>query len=119
MTRRILIVEDETILMMVVAMAFEDHGFEVVTAPNGRRGLEAARTASIDAIVTDYMMPGLDGLEMLQALREEGVNTPAIMITAIPQDQLGLQGKPPFDRYMTKPYDEEQLVTTVKTMLDG
>lgn len=119
MTRRVLIVEDEVILVMFATMALEDAGFDVLSATDGRQGLEIARANTIDVVVTDYMMPGLDGLAMLRALRADGVAVPAIMVTAIPADHLDLDGDPPFERHILKPCSETELVEAVASLLDA
>ncbi|WP_299656686.1 response regulator [uncultured Jannaschia sp.] len=117
MSQRVLLVEDEIMILMVVEMAFHEAGFEVVVASDGQMGLEVARAKAVDAIVTDYMMPGLDGIAMLTALRSEGIDVPAIMVTAISRAQLDVGETAPFDRHMVKPVDEDELVEAVRDLL--
>ena len=116
---RVLLVEDEAMLLLFASMTLEDDGHEVRTASNGRRGLERARAEKIDVIVTDFMMPEMDGLAMLAALRAEGRDVPAIMVTAIPRDQLPIMDGPPFDDYMGKPYDETALAERIRALVNG
>ena len=116
---RVLLVEDEAMLLLFASMTLEDDGHEVLTASNGRRGLERARAEKIDVIVTDFMMPEMDGLAMLAALRAEGRDVPAIMVTAIPRDQLPITDGPPFDDYMGKPYDETVLAARIRALVDA
>ena len=62
-------------------------------------------------------MPGLDGIGMLTALRAAGIDVPAIMVTAIPREQLPMDGPAPFDEHVMKPCDEDDLVEVVRTAL--
>ena len=114
---RILVVEDEAMLLMLAAIALEDHGHEVLSAANGRKGLELARREHVDAIVTDFMMPEMDGIAMLSTLREEGHKVPAIVTTAIPRNQLPRNGEGLFEVYMAKPYNEDILAESIREML--
>ena len=116
---RVLLVEDEAMLLLFASMTLEDDGHDVRTAPNGLRGLEFARAEEFDVIVTDFMMPEMDGIAMLSALRAEGRDLPAIMVTAIPRGQLPIEGHPPFDDYISKPYDEGELAARIRTLVDG
>ncbi|MBO0902789.1 response regulator transcription factor [Jiella sonneratiae] len=115
---RILVVEDEAMLLMLASIALEDHGYEVLTAANGRKGLEIVRHERIDVIVTDFMMPEMDGIAMLTALRAEGCPIPAIMTTAIPRNQLPTAGQGLFDLYVGKPYNEDLLAGSIGEMLE-
>ena len=115
---RILVVEDEAMLLMLASIVLEDHGYEVLTAANGRKGLELARSEKIDLIVTDFMMPEMDGIEMLLAIREDGLDAPAIMTTAIPENQLPRRSVALFDLYVPKPYNEEILAQSIVQILE-
>jgi DNA-binding response OmpR family regulator len=79
---RILIVEDEEALADGVARGLTAEGFEVTVAHDGLTGLEQARSEDIDAIVLDIMLPGMNGYKVCQTLRDEGVGTPILMLTA-------------------------------------
>ncbi|MBP0614803.1 response regulator transcription factor [Jiella mangrovi] len=115
---RILVVEDEAMLLMLASIVLEDHGYEVLGAANGRKGLELARREKVDVIVTDFMMPEMDGIAMLSALREEGHAAPAIVTTAIPKNQLPHKSEELFELYMPKPYNEEILARSIGEMLE-
>lgn len=115
---RVLIVEDEAMLLMIASITLEDEGHEVVTASNGRKGLEYARKGPVDLIVTDFMMPDVDGIEMLRTLREEGFDRPAIVTSAIPERQLPHGAEGLFGRFIPKPYMEDDLARTVLSVLD-
>ncbi|MCQ0988321.1 response regulator transcription factor [Jiella marina] len=114
---RILLVEDEAVILMLASLALEDYGHEVVMAADGREGLAKARAEAIDVIITDFMMPEMDGIAMLTALRAEGNEAPAIVTTAIPQGQLPCRTNAPFDAYVPKPYNEDTLADSIARLL--
>ncbi len=68
---KILIVDDDNLLSSSEAGALQEAGFETITAPNGKTGLELALSEHPDVILCDYQMPEMDGIEMLTALRED------------------------------------------------
>ena len=116
---RILIVEDEVTLAMLAEMTLEDEGYEVLTAPDGNRGLDAIRAKKPDLVITDFMMPGMDGLEMLRILREEGVEVPVIITSGVPEAQLPAGDDARYEAYLQKPYHERVLVELVAHHLPG
>jgi two-component system alkaline phosphatase synthesis response regulator PhoP len=82
--KKALIVDDEIHIIQVVAIKLRNNGFEVVTATDGQEALEAALEHKPDVIVTDYQMPVMDGLELIENLRkqEQTAQIPVIMLTA-------------------------------------
>lgn len=105
------------IIALCASMALEDAGYTVVLALNGEAGLEEAIAYAPDLILTDYMMPWMDGLSMISALREKGSTTPIILATAIPEASLGTNSHPLYDAYLGKPYHDEALVAAVRRLL--
>ena len=81
-TGRVLLVEDEAALADGVARGLNAEGFEVEVAYDGLSGLARAREDDIDVIVLDIMLPGMNGYKVCRTLREEGVGTPILMLTA-------------------------------------
>jgi two-component system OmpR family response regulator len=118
MALRVLYVEDEVILAVMTAAAIEEQGFEVEMAHDGQQGLERARAFRPDVVVTDYMMPGMDGLEMVRALRDEGIDAPVILTTAIPESQFSPGALDAVDAYLGKPFDDERLIATLHRLGD-
>lgn len=110
---RILLVEDEIAIALYGSMLLEEAGYEVELAADGRRGLDLARTRRPDAIVTDFMMPKLDGIAMLRALAEEGSRPPAVVVSAVPRAQLSGGDQDLFEAYLQKPYVEAELIDTI------
>ena len=119
----ILVVEDEPDIRELIRLNLELDGFEVVTAPDGIEGLEAARAWGPDAVILDVMMPGLDGWEVLAALKAEGpplAEIPVVMLTARSSDldrvKGGIEGAV---RYLTKPFNPAGLRAAVAEVLEG
>lgn len=78
---KILIVDDEEIIVRLLSMSLRSDGYETVTAFNGEQGLEKFRSEAPDIVVTDIKMPGMDGLELLKKIKEINVETEVIIVT--------------------------------------
>ena len=115
-TGRILVVDDQAANLRVVSLLLGRRGYEVVTASTGPEALEAARERAPDLFLLDMMMPGMDGFELLAALREEpGLRAaPAVFLTAAHDRDLLLRA---FESgavdYVTKPFMPEELLARV------
>ncbi len=79
---KILVVEDSRFTRSKIAQYLTEHEYEIIEADNGKSGLEAARTQKPDCIISDILMPEMDGYKFLESLRQEGITTPVIVITA-------------------------------------
>ncbi len=82
--RKVLVVDDEIHIVQVVAIKLRNNGFEVVTAENGAEALELVRSQHPDLVITDYQMPVMTGVELIENLRSDAefVELPVIMLTA-------------------------------------
>ncbi|MBE0534706.1 MAG: response regulator [Phycisphaerae bacterium] len=82
--RKVLIVDDEIHIVQVVAIKLRNNGFDVVTAENGAEALELIRTHNPELVITDYQMPVMTGVELIENLRKDPrfVDLPVIMLTA-------------------------------------
>jgi len=78
---KILIVDDEEIIVRLLSMSLRSDGYEIVTAFNGEQGLEVFKSESPDIVVTDIKMPGMDGLELLKKIKEIDIETEVIIVT--------------------------------------
>ena len=117
MTKRILIVEDDTALSRVLHDNLVFEGFEVRCVADGGDALDAVRAFRPDLVVLDVMLPGRDGFELCGLMRQDG-RTPVIMLTARGQKGDKLLGlKLGADDYVTKPFDLEELLARVKAVL--
>ncbi|MBN1400217.1 MAG: response regulator transcription factor [Anaerolineae bacterium] len=117
MAEKILIVEDEPVLLETLEYNLERQGYGVVTALDGRRALSVARQERPDAIILDIMLPGIDGLEVCRILRQE-TSVPILMLTARTDEidkVVGLEVGA--DDYMTKPFSMRELLARVKALL--
>ena len=117
MAQRILVVDDEQSIRTIVEYALKDAGFDVVTAARGDDALAAMERDTVDLVVLDVMLPGMDGLEVCQRIRAER-NVPIIMLSARGEELdkvLGLELGA--DDYVTKPFSPRELVSRVKANL--
>ena len=115
---RILIIEDEKHLAETLADILNNSGYNTEIANNGIDGLEMAKSGIYDGIVLDVMLPGMDGYEILQNLRNARLLTPVLMLTARSElaDRVhGLDSGA--DYYLTKPFENEELLACLRTVL--
>ena len=116
----ILVVEDSKEIAALVKFRLKSSGYEVVTAENGKVGLEIAQKNRPDMIILDVMMPVMNGLETLMALKSEYStrSIPVIFLTAQSTEQEIIKGlELGAEDYITKPFSPQELVTRVKTVL--
>lgn len=114
---RILCVEDDPTTADYIAKGLGEAGFTVDVASDGRDGLSRASDGSYDAIVLDRMLPGMDGLSVLSALRAGGVTTPVIMLSALAsldERVKGLHGGS--DDYLGKPFAFAELLARIEAL---
>jgi two-component system OmpR family response regulator len=116
--RRVLVVDDEPSLVDAVSTALRYEGFDVVEATTGRAGLAAAQDVRPDLIVLDVMLPDLDGFAVSARLREDGITSPVLFLTARDSLEDKAQGfAAGADDYLTKPFSLAELVMRVKAIL--
>ena len=118
---RILIIEDHRDIASYMGSLLSAHGYEVYYEPNGPKGLERAKELVPDLIISDLMMPQLDGLEMTRMIRTNEVisHIPIIMVTAKVSEEDHLQGLlAGVDAYLTKPFSSEELCLCVEKLLE-
>ena len=114
---RVLIVEDEKQLALPLAQLLREKNYEVDCVHNGRDGFDYALLGEYDAIVLDIMLPGMNGLEVLEQLRTEGVATPIIMLTALGEDEDVVKGlNKGADDYLVKPFSAEVLAARLRAI---
>ncbi|OIO08128.1 hypothetical protein AUJ35_00870 [Candidatus Falkowbacteria bacterium CG1_02_41_21] len=121
MRKKILIVEDDVLLVKAISYEFEQENFEVFTAGNGEDGLKMAEQHLPDLILADINMPKMDGLAMLKALRatEWGKNMLVIMLTNYSDEQRVLEAlsQKAFYYLVKSDWDLSQIVAKVKEKL--
>jgi DNA-binding response OmpR family regulator len=117
MPDKVLICEDEPDMIVGLEDTLVHEGYEVVTADNGREGLQIAIEQAPDLIILDVMMPEMNGYEVLESLRHRGVRTPVIMLTARDAVDDKVQGlEIGADDYLTKPFNMKELVARIKAV---
>ena len=115
---KLLIVEDEEAIRNGLMDLFVYHGYEVDYAAEGRSGLEKSLSGAFDLILLDVMLPGINGFEICERIREKDREQPIIMLTAKSSDEeiiLGLSLGA--DDYVAKPFSVAQLVLRVQAVL--
>jgi two-component system, OmpR family, alkaline phosphatase synthesis response regulator PhoP len=118
MNRRILLVEDEPGLTLVLSDVLRSEDYAVEAAQDGERGFQIAASEYFDLLILDVGLPKKNGFDILRDLRQRGISTPAIMLTArghVVDKILGL--KLGADDYLTKPFDTGELLARIEAIL--
>jgi len=116
--RKILVVDDEAVLVETIAYNLEQAGYQVITAADGASALQAAHRETPDLIILDLMLPGIGGLEVCRRLRAAGDEVAVLMLTArdgVADRVAGLETGA--DDYLVKPFALEELLARIKALL--
>ena len=115
---KILIAEDDRELRQLFSHVLTKHGYTVTGVANGQQALDAMDTGYFDMIISDIMMPEMDGYEFVRQLREAGNATPILMITAKDAfDDMRIGFQSGVDDYMIKPINVNEMVLRVGALL--
>jgi DNA-binding response OmpR family regulator len=116
---RILVVDDEVSSAEVVALILMEEGHQVSFAVDARQALAALAQERFDLLVTDYMLPGLSGVDLARAAREQPGHEalPVVVMSGAPAAALRVHGDA-FDAFLRKPFQIDQLLHTVKALLE-
>jgi len=120
-SKKILVIDDEQEIRNVIRDYLEEQGYEILDAPNGRDGLQIAKTAHPDLILLDVEMPDMNGYEVCRQIRGvvEIQHTPIIMLTAHTQEKEELNGfRSGADDYIPKPFKPVRLLARINTAID-
>ena len=118
LTPRVLLVEDEAGLRLTLSDRLASEGYAVETATDGEAGLQQAASGAFDLIVLDVMLPRLTGFDVCREVRQRGVTTPILMLTArgqVVDKVVGL--KLGADDYLTKPFETIELMARLEALL--
>jgi DNA-binding response OmpR family regulator len=114
---KILVIEDDRTVGQYVARGLSEQQFSVELVPDGQAGLAKAATGLWDIIVLDLRLPGLGGLELLRTLRDRGVATPVLVLTAQDSVEFKVDAlRIGADDYVTKPFAMEELIARVEAI---
>ncbi|MBI1405567.1 MAG: response regulator [Caulobacter sp.] len=118
MSRRVLLVEDDADTADYVLKGLREQGFTVEHAADGRDGLYLATASAFDAIVMDRMVPGMDGLTVVKALRAAEVSTPILFLSALAHLDERVKGlRAGGDDYLTKPFGFSELSARLENLM--
>ncbi len=111
----ILVVDDEPNYLIVLSELLRDEGFEVFTAPDGKEGLTIVQEVDLDLVITDMQMPGMDGLQFLDKIKEKNSHLPVIMITAFAEVEKAVAAmQAGAFNYLAKPFSNDELLVNIK-----
>ena len=115
---KVLVVDDEANIVELLTVSLKFQGFDVRSANSGTDALRIAREFRPDAYILDVMMPGMDGYELLQKLRSEGLEGPVLYLTAKDGVESRIHGLTiGADDYITKPFSLEEVITRLRVVL--
>lgn len=118
---QLLLIDDNEDILTYVSSVLAD-SYTITTASNGQEGIEAARAIIPDIVISDVMMPGIDGLELLETLKSDQLTNhiPIILLTAKGSNESKIEGlKLHADDYISKPFNEEELSLRLRNILDA
>lgn len=114
----ILIVDDEYLIADILGYALEDEGYMVVKAANARRGLEVLDRERPSLVITDFMMPMMDGVEFAEAIRSRPANADLpILLMSGAHGSIGRATPNLFEDVFDKPFDVDQIVNKVRALI--
>src|ERR1700709_1695521 len=115
---KVLLIEDDAETAEEITAELADRGFEVEWASNGIEGLDRARSSRPDAMIVDRLLPGMDGLTVIEALRKDQVRTPVLVLSALSAVDDRVRGlRMGGDDYLTKPFALVELIARLEALL--
>ena len=128
---KILVIDDEEDVRVVLKKVLERAGYDVCVAADGKEGLQVLEEQGVDLVITDVIMPGIDGVATVQKIREKYLNTRIIVISgggnvapleyephaAATTAYLASAKNAGADRTMTKPFDRQELIDVIKQLM--
>lgn len=115
---KILLVEDETTLAVIIRDTLKSQSFQVITADNGEQGLQLFFREHPDVVVADVMMPHMDGYEMVRRIRSKDISTPILFLTALSETEDVVRGfEMGANDYLRKPFGMLELIVRIKALV--
>ena len=114
---RLLVVEDEDEMLTLLRDGLREHGYSVLTAPNGQEGLELACAHEFDVIVLDVLLPIIDGCEVARRMRARNIQSAILMLTACDSEDQIIRGLDAgADDYLTKPFSFPEMLARIQSI---
>jgi len=113
----VLIVDDEPSIREFLAFALSNQGFRIITASDGEEALRVVAQESPDLVLTDLMMPRMDGYQLIERIRRQRRPVGAIMIIAMSAVSIASAHPPAANLFLSKPFEVDQLVASVRSLL--
>jgi DNA-binding NtrC family response regulator len=115
----VLVIDDEEIMREILSTLLEREGYAVRLASSGQEGLDLARALPFDAVIVDVMMPGIDGLQVLDELKRHDEELPVVMITAYAsmESAISAMKRGAFD-YITKPFKNDEVLVVLQNAIE-
>ncbi|WP_119394804.1 winged helix-turn-helix domain-containing protein [Salinibius halmophilus] len=114
---KILVIEDDASVAKLIVEGLTEHGHDVNHSADGADGLATARDGGYDVMVVDRMLPAIDGLEVIETLRQEGNQTPALVLSALGDVEQRVEGlKAGSDDYLPKPFALSELLARIEAI---
>jgi two-component system, OmpR family, response regulator len=115
---KVLLIEDDSETANEIVAELADRGFDVDWASTGIEGLDKARAGKVDAMIVDRLLPGIDGLTIIEVVRQEHVRTPVLVLSALGAVDDRVRGlRAGGDDYLTKPFAILELVARIEALL--
>ena len=115
----ILVVDDEPNYLIILSELLRDEDFEVFTAPGGKEGLAIVHEVDLDLVITDMQMPEMNGMELLEKIKEKNTHLPVIMITAFAEVEKAVAAmQAGAYNYLAKPFSNDELLVNVNKAVD-
>ena len=115
---RILVIEDDSTVSQYIFSGLQSSGHDVIIANEGLKGLSVATKEKFDAMVVDRMLPGMDGLTLIETIRKAGNSTPVLILSALSDVDDKVQGlKAGGDDYLTKPFAFLELLARIEALV--
>jgi DNA-binding NtrC family response regulator len=118
--KSLLIVDDEDDVRSILALSLRDEGYSIRMAESGAEALKLLREAPVDMVLSDYVMPGMNGMELMKEVFKEFPNTLRIILTGKPDLELAIQAmnNGTIHRFLVKPWDQLDLQVNVRLGFD-
>ena len=115
----VLVIDDEEVMRDILGTLLEREGYSVRLASGGQEGLELAKSLPFDAVIVDVMMPGIDGMQVLDEIKKHDDDLPVLMVTAYAsmESAIAAMKKGAFD-YITKPFKNDEVLVVLRNAVE-